>query len=64
MTNEPLFEATVLPSHALSWEGRLYLAGEVALVPLGEGNALEHAGVVTVAATAADAKPTRMRPAA
>jgi hypothetical protein len=47
---EPLFEATVLPSRALSWEGRLYVSGETVLLPLDEANALERAGVVEVAA--------------
>jgi hypothetical protein len=64
MTNEPLFEATVLPGRALSWSGRLYLENEIVLLPLDEANALEGAGFVEVASQSVKTSKTRSRTAA
>lgn len=55
--SEPLFEAEVLPGHALSRD-RAYLPGEIVVLPLSEANAFEAAGVVTVTSPQPIAKPT------
>lgn len=53
---EPLYEATVLPSRAVSWDGRLYLEGETAVLPESHADELEIAGFVSIGAPV-DAKP-------
>jgi hypothetical protein len=63
-TTKSLFEATVLPARALSWAGRLYVAGETVTLPHDEADALELAGIVWMAnqPIKAASKPRTSRP--
>lgn len=56
---ESLFEAIVLPAHAVSWAGRLYVAGETVTLPEAEADALEIDGFVQIVGRVKPPPPKR-----